>query len=110
MEEAAQLCDRLLIMDHGRILVEGTPASLIDRHVGRSLIEITGTHQVNLQRFLREKEVAFDVMAERLIIYSNGNTEIEQAIHEGFCSRQCTFRSATLEDVFLRLTGRELRE
>ena len=49
-------------------------------------------------------------MAERLIIYSNGDTEIEQAIHEGFCSRQCTFRSATLEDVFLRLTGRELRE
>jgi lipooligosaccharide transport system ATP-binding protein len=110
MEEAAQLCDRLLIMDHGRILVEGTPASLIDRHVGRSLIEITGTHQEDLQRFLREKGVAFDVMAERLIIYSNGSTEIEQAIHEGFCSRQCTFRSATLEDVFLRLTGRELRE
>jgi lipooligosaccharide transport system ATP-binding protein len=97
-------------MDHGRILVEGTPATLIDRHVGRSLIEITGTKQEDLQRFLREKGVAFDVMAERLIIYSNGNTEIEQAIHEWFCSRQCTFRSATLEDVFLRLTGRELRE
>jgi lipooligosaccharide transport system ATP-binding protein len=110
MEEAAQLCDRLLIMDHGRILVEGTPATLIDRHVGRSLIEITGTDQEDLQRFLREKGVAFDVMAERMVIYSNGNTEIEQAIHEGFCSRQCTFRSATLEDVFLRLTGRELRE
>jgi lipooligosaccharide transport system ATP-binding protein len=110
MEEAAQLCDRLLIMDHGRILVEGAPATLIDRHVGRSLIEITGTNQEDLQRFLREKGVAFDVMDERLIIYSNGSTEIEQAIHEGFCSRQCTFRSATLEDVFLRLTGRELRE
>lgn len=110
MEEATQLCDRLLIMDHGRILVEGTPARLIEHHVGRSLIEITGTRQEALQRFLKEKGVAFDVMAERLIIYSNGDTEIEQAIHEGFCSRQCTFRSATLEDVFLRLTGRELRE
>ena len=110
MEEAAQLCDRLVIMDHGRILVEGAPAALIDRHVGKSLIEIAGTRQEVLQRFLEEKGVAFDVMAERLIIYSNGNTEIEQAIHEGFCSRQCTFRAATLEDVFLRLTGRELRE
>lgn len=110
MEEAAQLCDRLLIMDHGRILVEGTPASLIEHHVGQSLIEITGTNQVALQRFLKEKGVAFDVMAERLIIFSNGNSEIEQAIREGFCSRQCSFRSATLEDVFLRLTGRDLRE
>mgnify|MGYP001359676270 CR=1 FL=1 len=110
MEEAAQLCDRLVIMDHGQILVEGTPAELIDRHVGRSLIEITGSQQEGLQRFLTERGVAFDMMAERLVIYSNGNTEIEQAIHEGFCSRQCTFRSATLEDVFLRLTGRELRE
>lgn len=110
MEEAAQLCDRLLIMDHGRILVEGTPTALIEHHVGQSLIEITGTNQLALQRFLKDKGVAFDVMAERLIIFSNGNSEIEQAIREGFCSRQCSFRSATLEDVFLRLTGRDLRE
>ena len=49
-------------------------------------------------------------MGERLVIYNNGNAEIEQAIRSAFHSRQCTFRSASLEDVFLRLTGRELRE
>ncbi|MDY0390576.1 MAG: ATP-binding cassette domain-containing protein [Desulfobulbus oligotrophicus] len=110
MEEAAQLCDRLVIMDHGQILVEGTPQELINDHVGQSLIELTGTQQEDLQRFLQEKNVAFDVMGERLVIYSNGDTALEQAIHEKFCSRECTFRAATLEDVFLRLTGRELRE
>lgn len=110
MEEAARLCDRLVIMDHGRILVEGMPTGLIETHVGRAIIEIEGEERTELTRFLAERKVAYDEMAERLIIYSNGDTAIEQAIHEGFCSRQCTFRDATLEDVFLRLTGRELRE
>jgi len=110
MEEAAQLCDRLVIMDHGKILVEGSPTGLIETHVGRSIIEIGGADQDGLRNFLHERDVDFDEMAERLVIYSNGDTAIEQAIHEGFCSRQCTFRTATLEDVFLRLTGRELRE
>ncbi|MCL2459459.1 MAG: ABC transporter ATP-binding protein, partial [Desulfobulbus sp.] len=110
MEEAAQLCDRLVIMDHGRILVEGTPASLIENHVGRSIIEIASPDQEGLGQFLRARQVDYDHMADRFIIYNNGDVAIEQAIREGFCSRQCTFRSATLEDVFLRLTGRELRE
>jgi lipooligosaccharide transport system ATP-binding protein len=110
MEEATQLCDRLVIMDHGKILVEGTPRGLIEAHVGSTIIEIGGTEREKLTQFLRERAVQFDEMAERIIIYSNGDTAIEQTIHEGFCSRQCTFRTATLEDVFLRLTGRELRE
>lgn len=110
MEEAAQLCDRLVIMDHGRILVEGAPKALIETHVGSTIIEMAGTEREKLVQFLRERAVQFDETGERTIIYSKGDTDIEQAIHEGFCSRQCTFRTATLEDVFLRLTGRELRE
>jgi len=110
MEEAAQLCDRLVIMDHGRILVEGTPASLIGEHVGCSIIETAGPDQETLRRFLHDHAVDYDELTDRLIIYNNGDTRIEQAIRETFCSRQCIFRAATLEDVFLRLTGRELRE
>jgi len=109
MEEAAQLCDRLVIMDNGKILVEGTPTGLIDAHVGSSIIEIRGADQ-ELRQFLGERAINFDEMGERLVIYNNGNAEIEQAIRSAFHSRQCTFRSASLEDVFLRLTGRELRE
>ncbi|MCL1981401.1 MAG: ATP-binding cassette domain-containing protein [Proteobacteria bacterium] len=110
MEEAAQLCDRLVIMDQGRILVEGTPASLIEEHVGRSIIEIASPEQEGLRRFLRSHQVDYDELSDRFIIYNNNDAAIEQMIRDGFCSRQCTFRSATLEDVFLRLTGRELRE
>jgi lipooligosaccharide transport system ATP-binding protein len=109
MEEAAQLCDRLVIMDHGRILIEGAPTGLIEAHVGSSIIEVSGADQ-ELVDFLAERKVEFDRMADRLVIYNKGKVEIEQAVRAGFHSRQCTFRSATLEDVFLRLTGRELRE
>jgi len=110
MEEAAQLCDRLVIIDHGRILVEGTPARLIEEHVGRSIIETAGPEQEALRGFLHDHAVDYDELTDRLIIYNNGDTAIERAIREDFCGRQCIFRSATLEDVFLRLTGRELRE
>jgi ABC-type multidrug transport system, ATPase component len=110
MEEAAQLCDRLVIIDHGKILVEGTPTSLIENHIGRSVIEIVGPDKETLRQYLHDHAVDYDELTDRFIIYNNSNTAIEQAIREGFSSRQCIFRSATLEDVFLRLTGRELRE
>lgn len=109
MEEAAQLCDRLVIMDHGKILVEGVPGELIETHVGSSIIEISGADR-ELKDFLTERSIQFDEMIERVVIYNKGNAEIEQAIRSSFHARQCTFRSATLEDVFLRLAGRELRE
>ena len=109
MEEAAQLCDRLVIMDQGKILIEGAPIELIEAHVGSSIIEVSGVGD-ELVAVLKQQSVAFDRMGERLVIYTRENQEIEQMIRVDFHPRQCTFRTATLEDVFLRLTGRELRE
>ncbi|MFW6235393.1 MAG: ABC transporter ATP-binding protein [Desulfovibrionales bacterium] len=109
MEEASYLCDRLIIMDHGRILVQGPPKDLIREHVGESVIDVENPAD-DLRGYLREKEVGFDDLGERLIIYSPGNSEVEHAVRDRFCPATCTFRMATLEDVFLRLTGRELRE
>lgn len=109
MEEAAQLCDRLVIMDQGKILIEGAPIELIEAHVGSSIIEVSGVGD-ELVAVLKQQSVAFDRMGERLVIYTRENQEIEQMIRADFHPRQCTFRTATLEDVFLRLTGRELRE
>ena len=109
MEEAAQLCDRLVILDHGKILIEGTPSGLIREHVGASIIEV-GSADPGLKQFLLERKIKHDQMGERWIIYNNSDNAIEQAIRTTFHPQQCTFRSATLEDVFLRLTGRELRE
>lgn len=109
MEEAAQLCDRLVIMDHGRILIEGRPIELIETHVGSSIIELNGADD-QLTDFLRQRAITFDRMGERLVIYTRDNQDIEPMLRTTFHPRQCTFRTATLEDVFLRLTGRELRE
>jgi len=109
MEEAAQLCDRLVIVDHGKILVDGTPEELIALHAGGSVIEIEGPDQA-LRDYIAQNDVACDDLGRRLIIYTTADSELNSIIRERFCTARCTFRSSTLEDVFLRLTGRELRE
>jgi lipooligosaccharide transport system ATP-binding protein len=109
MEEAARLCDRLVIMDRGRILVEGRPSALIRKHVGREVIEIADPGN-RLRAFLREKRLAHEDLGHRLIIYSGETDELYHSLLDAFCREGCTLRPATLEDVFLRLTGRELRE
>jgi lipooligosaccharide transport system ATP-binding protein len=107
MEEAAHLCDRVTIMDRGRILEEGTPKDLIRLHAGESIIEIDGAG-TGLVQFLSQEQVDYDVLGQKLIIYAQSS--VGERILADYCPRSCTFRAATLEDVFLRLTGRELRE
>jgi lipooligosaccharide transport system ATP-binding protein len=110
MEEAENLCDRLVIIDHGKILVEGTPKDLIAEHAGASIIEIAGHDQAVLD-FVRERDLRHDDLNDRLLIYiGKEDTQLNNIIMDRFCVEKCTYRNSTLEDVFLRLTGRELRE
>jgi lipooligosaccharide transport system ATP-binding protein len=109
MEEAAQLCDRLVIVDHGKILVDGAPADLITRHAGGSVIEIEGPDQA-LRDYIAQNDVACDDLGRKIIVYTTEEAELNAIIRDRFCTARCTFRRSTLEDVFLRLTGRELRE
>lgn len=109
MDEASRLCDRLIIVDRGRLLVEGKPAELVRRHVGRHVIEIADPAE-GLPAFLREREVLFENIGHRLIVDLEDGTALYREISERFCDGGCIMRMATLEDVFLRLTGRELRE
>jgi lipooligosaccharide transport system ATP-binding protein len=109
MEEAERLCDRLVIIDHGRILVEGSPSELITAHVGRKVIEIM-TPGSNVRTLLRNKSVAFEDLGHRLIVYHRDGEELYRELISGECREGCMLRPATLEDVFLRLTGRDLRE
>jgi lipooligosaccharide transport system ATP-binding protein len=109
MEEASQLCDRLIIIDHGLILVEGKPGDLIEYHVGRDVIEINEpSHE--LRSFVQSQHLDYEDLGHRLIIYSEGRGDLYQRITRDFCREGCLMRMATLEDVFLKLTGRELRE
>lgn len=109
MDEAESLCDRLLIMDHGRIIAEGRPRGLIDEHAAESVIEIEGPGE-ELRSFIRERNVKHDDLGERIIIYAQASGDLENEVREKFCVESCLFRTGNLEDVFLRLTGRELRE
>jgi lipooligosaccharide transport system ATP-binding protein len=109
MEEASWLCDRLIIVDHGKLLVEGSPRRLIQEHAGNSVIEVEQPSEA-LRDFMQTHELTHEDLGSRIIIYSDRDEELESTLRTTFCSQTCTFRMGTLEDVFLRLTGRGLRE
>lgn len=109
MEEASRLCDRLIIMDHGRILVEGKPVDLIRQHAGRDVIEVSEPTD-RLRSFVASKGLPHDDLGHRLIIYCDDRDRLYAEVSSQYCQEGCIMRMATLEDVFLKLTGRELRE
>jgi lipooligosaccharide transport system ATP-binding protein len=109
MDEATRLCDRLVIMDQGRILVEGKPADLIERHAGRYVIEVDKP-DAELRTFIRSHGLHHDDMEHRIMIYDSVSEQLFHTLSSSYCSGNCMLRMATLEDVFLRLTGRELRD
>jgi lipooligosaccharide transport system ATP-binding protein len=82
---------------------------LIKKYAGESVIDIEGPSE-ELRKYVRENGVESDDLGERLIIYAEPRGEMESRIREEFCMESCRFRAGNLEDVFLRLTGRELRE
>jgi lipooligosaccharide transport system ATP-binding protein len=116
MEEAARLCDRLVIMDHGKIITEGTPAELIARHIGREVLELEVEVEEHfpvddLLASLDGHYASHEVADERLLLYADDAEALLASIdHERFPCERSIVRRATLEDVFLRLTGRSLRE
>lgn len=108
MEEAAQLCDRLVIMDHGRILIEGKPARLIEEIIGSHVLEVVEASDEILQ-VAERKSCSVEKVMGRTIFYGPQVRELFGEIGPR-CQEGCSLRMATLEDVFLKLTGRELRE
>ncbi len=109
MDEAARLCDRLLIVDHGRVLVEGPPAELVATHVGQEVIEIEDPHPELVSR-VRAEGWSHEELPHRLVVYAGAGEEVYRRLGEACGRGGCALRVATLEDVFLKLTGRDLRE
>jgi lipooligosaccharide transport system ATP-binding protein len=109
MDEASRLCDRLVIMDKGRILVEGGPLELIHRYVGREVVEVAFPSE-KLRGFIRARGLEHEDLGNRLIIYSRDGEDVYRSISREYCQEGCNLRLASLEDVFLKLTGRGLRE
>jgi lipooligosaccharide transport system ATP-binding protein len=114
MEEAERLCDRLVIMDEGRIVTDGKPSDLVRSHVGREVLELQldeGCDPERLVTSLDGRIQGHDLSERTLMLYAdNAESVLEELDHEVFPTESALVRRATLEDVFLRLTGRSLRE
>ncbi|MEV6877535.1 ABC transporter ATP-binding protein [Amycolatopsis sp. NPDC051128] len=111
MDEAEQLCDRLVVMDHGRIAAEGSPAELIGRYSTREVVELrfaTGG-QVAAAQLVEGLAERVEVLPDRVLLYSDdGEDTLERAHSRGARPLSSLVRRSSLEDVFLRLTGRTL--
>jgi lipooligosaccharide transport system ATP-binding protein len=111
MDEAEQLCDRLVVMDHGRIVAEGSPQALIRQHSTREVLEL---------RFDADDHAEFgaeiagigeriEVLPDRLLVYAEDGDAAAAGVHDrGVRPLSSLVRRSTLEDVFLHLTGRTL--
>ncbi|MBM7504077.1 ABC transporter ATP-binding protein [Agromyces aurantiacus] len=113
MDEAEQLCDRLIVVDHGRIMAEGTPAELIRRHSSREVLELRFGSDRNEQvaHALEGTGDRIEVLPDRILVYTaDGEAELERIADAGLHPVTSLVRRSSLEDVFLRLTGRSLIE
>jgi len=109
MEEAERLCDRLVIVDHGRILVEGKPTALVRERVGHTVLEIAEPDQ-EVRDFLARESCRVEDLGSRLLVYLDHGDELFLKLTREVRAEGCMLRPAGLEDLFLKLTGRELRE
>jgi lipooligosaccharide transport system ATP-binding protein len=109
MDEAQQLCDRLVIMEKGKILVEGKPSELISKHVGGGVVEILDLDET-MEDALKRDKLVYEKAGERVYVYTDDNRAVRAKLMQEFPQANVIIRDATLEDVFLKLTGRGLRE
>ena len=111
MDEAERLCSRLLVLDHGRVLAEGTPRALIAEHLERDVVEVYGAGALALQHDAAPAALAARVEAsgETVFFYTHDAGALLQAL-AAHGHLRTLHRPANLEDLFLKLTGRQIRE
>src|SRR5438128_5230710 len=113
MDEAEQLCDRLVVMDKAKIAAAGTPRELIDEYSTREVVELRfpPDEQPNLDGVLTSVVERIEALPDRVLLYTADGDAATAAVHrQGLRPESALIRRGTLEDVFLRLTGRSLIE
>jgi lipooligosaccharide transport system ATP-binding protein len=111
MDEAEQLCDRLVVMDRGEIVAMGSPLGLIREYSTREVLELrypAGTNESKAPE-LADIGARQEVLPDRVLIYADDGEEALSEVHRrGIPPESALVRRSSLEDVFLRLTGRSL--
>jgi lipooligosaccharide transport system ATP-binding protein len=113
MDEAEQLCDRLIVMDKGKIMAENSPAQLIKDYSTKEVLEVRFGSEKNHEMVdvLRPLAERIEVLPDRILLYAeDGEQLLEQIAAKGIHPNTSLVRRSSLEDVFLRLTGRSLVE
>jgi lipooligosaccharide transport system ATP-binding protein len=113
MDEAEQLCDRLVVMDHGKIVAEGSPRQLIDEHATREVLELRFGEDTldTVAGKLSGIGERVEALPDRILIYAGDGDAAADAVQaRGLRPSSVLVRRSSLEDVFLRLTGRTLVE
>ena len=110
MEEAEELCDRLVIMDGGKIIAEGKPRDLIQQHIKGDVLEITTDEDVTSYLARNHDQLHFERVENKVHVFSHDPERLLRELVSKYRIESTLVRKATLEDVFLELTGRGLRE
>jgi lipooligosaccharide transport system ATP-binding protein len=112
MDEAEQLCDRIVVVDKGRIMAEGSPAGLIREHSSREVLEVRFGSERNAGASAQLEGLGrLEVLPDRILVYSeDGEAALSEVARRGLEPVTSLVRRSSLEDVFLRLTGRTLIE
>jgi lipooligosaccharide transport system ATP-binding protein len=114
MDEAEQLCDRLVVMDHGRFAAEGSPRHLIARYCSPEVLELRfdpDLHDAAADKLKDFSSERTEVLADRILLYvTDGDAALAAVRASGLEPLTSLVRRGTLEDVFLRLTGRRLED
>ena len=109
MEEASQLADRVIVMNEGKILLEGEPEVLVQNEVGQEVVELWNVTDA-AREFIEQQDWPMESVEGRLYICDRVGGEVAHAIESRFPEQDRQIRHATLEDVFLRRTGRALKD
>jgi len=114
MDEAEQLCDRIVVMDHARIAAEGTPRELLARYTTPEVLELRFPPDAHEQAGKKLQDLdaqRTELLADRILMYvPDGDAALAAVLGRGLAPLTTLIRRSTLEDVFLRLTGRSLED
>jgi lipooligosaccharide transport system ATP-binding protein len=110
MEEANELCDRIIIMNEGKIIAEGQPRSLVQENLSKWVLRAEPADAVEKYIKKSHMNVEYQTEGERIFLFTEKPEELQTQLMGKFQLKETVIREASLEDLFLKLTGREIRE